>query len=390
MSLQNDSNDKNSKTEIENNQLDLDNKKYELMSKNDLIDTQKKLRSEINKLQMQLDMVNNELYLDEPLLNKNNFRYTIKPYDKQYEILWQLYKKQESAFWTAEEIDFSKDYDDFLTLSKDEQHFVEMVLAFFASSDGIVNLNLRERFLQEIQIVEAQGAYGFQLAMEFIHGEIYSDMLINIVKDENKKKELFGAISNVQSIKKISDWAIKWVSSDDCFAQRLIAFAIVEAVFFSGAFAAIFWLKHTRGTNKLFMEGLIKSNKFISRDESLHAMFACALYSFVNNKPPLNVVHDMFKEAVEISNEFTNDAIQVKLLGISNKSMNEYIKYVSDRLLVMLGYEKMFNASNPFDFMETIGFISKDNFFETRPDAYQKAHNEENKEKWQFTIIDDF
>lgn len=364
--------------------------KYENMSKDELLLSQKQLKTQIKHLQSKLELVNNKLYVDEPLLNKNNFRYTIKPYDKQYEILWQLYKKQESAFWTAEEIDFSKDYDDYLTLSPDEQHFVDMVLAFFASSDGIVNLNLRERFLQELQIVEAQGAYGFQLAMEFIHGEIYSDMLINIVKDEKKKEELFGAITNVPSIKKISDWALKWVSSEDSFAQRLIAFAIVEAVFFSGAFAAIFWLKHTRGTNKLFMEGLIKSNKFISRDESLHAMFACALYSFVQNKPSLQVVHDMFKEAVEISNEFTKDAIQVKLLGISNSSMDEYIKYVSDRLLVMLGYEKMFNASNPFDFMETIGFISKDNFFETRPDAYQKAHNEENKEKWKFTIVDEF
>lgn len=358
--------------------------------KQQLKESQKSLQLQINNLQSELDKVKAQLYADEPLLNKNNFRYTIKPYQKEYEVLWQLYKRQEEMFWTAEEIDFSKDYDDFLTLTPDEQHFIEMVLAFFASSDGIVNLNLRERFLQEIQVVEAQGAYGFQLAMEFIHGEIYSDMLINIVKDQARRTELFNAIANVPSIKKISDWAVTWINSDDSFAKRLIAFAIVEGVFFSGAFAAIFWLKKTRGAGKLFMEGFIKSNRFISRDESIHATYACALYSFVKNREPQEVVHNMFKEAVLISDEFVNDAIKVKLLGMSSVAMNDYIKYVSDRLLVMLGYEKLYNTTNPFDFMETIGFVNKDNFFETRPDAYQKSHNEENKEKWNFTIVNDF
>lgn len=360
------------------------------MSKTELEQVHNQLLSQINDLKEQLDQVKQQLYLDEPLLNKNNFRYTVKPYEKKYEILWMLYKKQQESYWVAEEIDFSKDYDDFLTLTADEQHFVEMVLAFFASSDGIVNFNLRERFLQEIQIVEAQGAYGFQLAMEFIHGEIYSDMLINIVKNADRRAELFNAITNVPSIKKMSDWALKWVSSTDSFAQRLIAFAIVESVFFSGAFAAIFWLKKTRGAGKLFMEGLIKSNRFIARDEGLHSTYACALYSFVNNKESQEVVYKMFSEAVAISDEFVNDAIQVKLLGMSNNAMHEYIKYISDRLLVMLGYDKMYNVTNPFDFMETIGFVNKDNFFETRPDAYQKSHNENNKEKWNFTIVDDF
>lgn len=360
------------------------------LSKQELRTLEIDLQNNIKQLQEQLDQVKLKLYADEPLLNKNNFRYTVKPYQQEYEILWKLYKRQQECHWIAEEIDFSKDYDDFLTLTPDEQHFVEMVLAFFASSDGIVNFNLRERFLQEIQVVEAQGAYGFQLAMEFVHGEIYSDMLINIVKDTDRRVELFGAISNVPSIKKMSEWALKWVSSDDTFAQRLIAFAIVEAVFFSGAFAAIFWLKKTRGAGKLFMEGLIKSNRFISRDEGLHATFACAMYSFVKNKASVEVVQNMFKEAVAISDEFVNDAIQVKLLGMSSMAMNEYIKYISDRLLVMLGYDKMYNVTNPFDFMETIGFVNKDNFFETRPDAYQKSHNESNKEKWKFKIIEDF
>jgi ribonucleotide reductase beta subunit family protein with ferritin-like domain len=326
----------------------------------------------------------------EPLLDKKNFRFTIKPYDRHYEILWKLYKKQQESQWTAEEIDFSQDYDDFLSLSHAEQHFVKMVLAFFSASDGIVNFNLRERFLQEIQVVEAQVAYGYQLMMENVHGEIYSDMLINIVRDVDERKYLFNAIETVPSVKRMSDWALEWVGSDAPFDQRLIAFAIVEGVFFSGAFAAIFWLKKQRGAGKLFMEGLIKSNRFIARDEGLHATFACALHSYVVNKVPYETVKDMFSSAVEISNDFVNNAIKVKLLGMSADAMNEYVQYVSDRLLVMLGYEKMYNVKNPFGFMESIGLHSKDNFFETRPDAYQKSHNENNKDNWQFTIVEDF
>lgn len=321
---------------------------------------------------------------NEPLLNNENFRFTIKPYNPKYEPIWKLYKKMQECYWTAEEIDFSKDFDDYLTLSKEEQHFVEMVLAFFASSDGIVNFNLRERFLQEIQVVEAQVCYGFQLMIENIHGEIYSDMLLNIVKNPIKRANLFNAIATVPSVKRMSEWALEWVGSEASFAQRLIAFAIVEGVFFSGAFAAIFWLKKQRGSGKLFLEGLIKSNRFISRDESLHVSFACINYSYVVNRVPKNIVYEMFNQAVEISDDFVNNAIRVKMLGMSSETMNEYIKYVADRLIVMLGYEKLYNTSNPFDFMETIGLHSKDNFFETRPDAYQKAHNENNKDDWNF------
>jgi ribonucleotide reductase beta subunit family protein with ferritin-like domain len=215
----------------------------------------------------------------EPLLDKKLFRYTIKPYDPTYEVLWKLYKLQQSSFWVAEEIDFSKDYDDFVTLSKDEQYVIEMILAFFAGADGIVNFNLRERFLQEIQCVEALCAYGYQLMMENIHGEIYSDMLINIIKNPIKRTNLFNAMQTVPSVKKMSDWAIEWISSDSSFGQRLIAFAIVEGIFFSGAFAAIFWLKKQRGAGKLFFEGLIKSNKFISRDEGLHCIAKGTLVS---------------------------------------------------------------------------------------------------------------
>lgn len=326
----------------------------------------------------------------EPLLDTKNFRFTVKPVDPKYEILWKMYKKQQESYWTSEEIDFSKDYDDFVTLTEDEQHFIKMVLAFFASSDGIVNFNLRERFLQEIQVVEAQVAYGFQLMMESIHGEIYADMLINIVKDPEERLKLFSAIENVASVKRMSEWALKWIDSSDSFGHRLIAFAIVEGVFFSGAFASIFWLKKQRGNGKLFMEGLVKSNKFISRDESMHQNFACAMYSYILNRVSKEDIASMFNEAVEVSEQFVTDAINCRLIGMNIDLMNRYIRYVSDRLLVLLGYEKMYNVENPFPFMETIGLMSKDNFFENRPDSYQKSHNEENKESWSFTIVDDY
>jgi ribonucleoside-diphosphate reductase subunit M2 len=326
----------------------------------------------------------------EPILNNDNFRFTIKPINPQYEIFWKLYKKQQECYWTAEEIDFSKDYDDFLTLSSDEQYFIKMVLAFFASSDGIVNFNLRERFLTEIKIIEAQVAYGFQLMMENIHGEVYSDMLINIVRDPEERNALFDAMKTVESVKKMSDWALKWIESKDSIGHRVIAFAIVEGVFFSGAFAAIFWLKKQRGNGKLFMEGLIKSNRFIARDEGIHVNGACALYSFVKNRVPSDDITKMFNEANEICRFFVDDAIKVKLIGIDIDSMMEYINYVSDRLLVLLGYEKIYNVKNPFDFMETIGMLAKDNFFENRPDSYQKSHNEDNKLKWEFKRLQDF
>lgn len=326
----------------------------------------------------------------EPILNKENFRFTVKPINPKYEIFWKLYKKQQESYWSAEEIDFSKDYDDFLTLNLDEQHFIKMVLAFFASSDGIVNFNLRERFLSEIQITEAQIAYGFQLMMESIHGEVYADMLTNIIKDTDEKTHLFNAITTIPVISKMSDWAIKWIHSKESIGHRVIAFAIVEGVFFSGAFAAIFWLKKQRGKGKLFMQGLIQSNKFISRDEGLHLMFAVALYSFVINRVPKEDIITMFKEANVISNEFINDSIKCKLIGMDPTAMTQYINYVSDRLLVMLGYDKIYNVVNPFEWMETIGLLSKDNFFENRPDAYQKANNEANKDDKEFKILDDF
>ena len=335
-------------------------------------------------------MSNNDNKDQEPLLNEDAFRFTMKPIDPKYEILWKLYKKQQENYWTAEEIDFSKDYHDFKKLTKDEQKFIEMVLAFFAASDGIVNFNLSQRFLQEIMIVEARTAYNFQMMMENIHSEVYSDMLLNIVKHPERRKHLFDAIKTVPAIKAMADWAIKWIDSQESFGHRLIAFAIVEGIFFSGAFAAIFWLKKTRGKGTLFMEGLIKSNRFISRDEGLHVQFAIALYTFVVNRVPEADVMAMVGEAVEISRQFNECAIEIKLIGMDMDLMTDYIKVVADRLLVMLGYQKLYRASNPFDFMDSIGLLSKDNFFETRPDAYQKTHNEYNTASWEFEILEDF
>uniref|UniRef100_A0A6C0EBJ7 Uncharacterized protein n=1 Tax=viral metagenome TaxID=1070528 RepID=A0A6C0EBJ7_9ZZZZ len=325
----------------------------------------------------------------EPLLNPENFRYTLKPINPTYESLWKLYKKQQDSYWKAEEISFKDDYYDFIKLKPEEQHFIKMVLAFFSSSDGIVNFNLRDRFLREIQVPEAQTAYGFQLFIEGIHSEVYSDMLINIIKDSDERNTLFNAIKEIEPVKKMADWAIKWIHSEESFAQRLIAFAIVEGVFFSGAFAAIFWLKKVHKETKLFMEGLIKSNRFIARDEGLHVGFACAMYKFIVNRVDKNTVYNMFKEAVDIAYEFSRDAIAVDMIGMNLGMMHEYIKYVADRLLVMLGYEKLYFTVNPFDFMQTIGLDSKDNFFENRPDAYQSAYTGENID-WTFEISEDF
>ncbi len=329
---------------------------------------------------------------DEEITNDNNFRFTIKPLNQKYKIFWDLYKKQQDSYWRAEEIDFSNDKYDFENvLDKDEQHFVKMILAFFASSDGIVNMNLRERFLNEIQITEAQVAYGFQLMMENIHGEVYSDMLTNIIEKPSERDFLINSFKNVNSIKRLSDWAIKWINcKSSSLAKRIVAFAIVEGVFFSGAFASIFWLKKRRSRGKYFMNGLIKSNRFIARDEGLHTNFACVLYSFVNNKLSQSEINEIFDEAIDIASEFTQDAIRCDLIGMNVELMNQYTKYVSDRLIVYLGYEKIYNVTNPFDFMESIGLLNKDNFFEMRVDAYQSAYNQENRKDWKFNVLENF
>lgn len=331
----------------------------------------------------------------EPILNPEQRRLTIKPI--KYQNIWKKYNDQLANFWVAKEIDFSNDYDDFVLLSKDEQVFVEMVLAFFAASDGIVNLNLSERFMKDIQITEAVVAYQFQQAMENIHGEVYSEMLDNIVKDNDRKEFLFNAIVNIPSIKLMKDWAFKWIESSKTFAHRLVAFAIVEGIFFSGAFAAIFWLKKYKNEAKTntscrpFMEGLIKSNKLISRDEGQHVEFACELYGLLENKLTALEVNEIIKDGTKVAQEFMTDAIPVKLIGMNNRVMNDYIEYIADRLLVDLGYKKIFNKANPFKFMETIGLSDKTNFHESRPHEYQNANvNQQSQKTSVVAYSDDF
>ncbi len=320
---------------------------------------------------------------DEYLLNPENNRLTIYPI--QNPTIWQAYKKQQATFWTAEEIDFSKDYDHFLNLNSNEQHFIKMILAFFSSSDTIVNINLGERFLNDVKIREAITAYTFQMMMEGVHSETYSLQIDNIVRDPEEKQKLFDAIKNFPCIAKKADWAIKWIESDDSFAKRLIAFAIFEGVYFSGSFCAIFWFK-----KKNLMPGLCASNELIARDEGLHCSFAVLLYSMLKNKLDEKVIHEMFKDAVEVEREFICDSLPCALLGMNSKLMTEYIEFVADRLLVDLGYNKIWNTKNPFDFMESISVEGKTNFFEFRPTQYQKASVLNNTKDQVFDFSEDF
>ncbi len=325
----------------------------------------------------------------EPILDPKNRKFTVFPI--KYPGVWQLYKEQLASMWKAEEIDFSGDYEDFQTLNDDEKHFVKRILAMLVSFDGIVNLNLSERFIRDVQITEAQVAYQFQIMMENIHNEVYSLMLDNVVKDPVEREFLFGSIHTIPSIKRMADWTFKWVDSKNSFAHRIVAFAIVEGVFFSGAFASIFWLKKYKNKGKTFMNGLIKSNKFIARDEGLHCKFACEIYSLLNNKISTAEVNKIMKEAVTISQQFMTEALQYQLIGMNKDLMNEYIEYIGDRLLVMLGYKKMFLKSNPFKFMETIGLCDKTNLHESRPAEYPDSHVfNKSKGKRKVVINDDF
>lgn len=324
----------------------------------------------------------------EPLCDERYFRLTTLPLEPKFQLLWDLYKKQEDSFWKAEEVDFSTDNKDYITLSDSEKQFIKMILAFFAASDGIVNFNIRERFMNEIKVTEAQIMLGFQYMMENIHGEVYSNMLNNIVSDKAEREYLFNAIKNIQSIKSMKDWAFKWIQNKTHIAYAIFAAGIVEGIFFSGAFASIFWLKLMKGKNKLFMSGLIKSNKLISRDEGMHTNADATMYSYIVNRIPVEEVQQMINEAVVLVDEFHKDGIQVSMIGMNVGMLKDYIRYVADRLLVVFGYDKMYNTKNPFPFMELIGINSKDNFFETRVDAYQGAHNEDN-EGWNFETAEE-
>jgi ribonucleoside-diphosphate reductase subunit M2 len=302
--------------------------------------------------------------LNEPLLTENPNRYVMFPLQDQE--IWQHYKKMEDCFWRTEEIDLSKDLTHWNKLNDNEKHFIKMILAFFAASDGIVLENLGQRFMSEVQLPEARAAYGFQLMMENIHSETYSLLIDTYIKNEDEKLKLFRAIDNFECIKKKADWAIKWINDKrSSFATRLIAFACVEGLFFSGAFCSIYWLKK-RG----LMPGLTFSNELISRDEGMHTDYAVCLFHKLIRKPKKAKVHDLFKEAVDIEKEFICDALPCKLIGMNKELMSQYIEFVADRLLVQLGYPKLFDVSCPFDFMEMISLEGKTNFFEKRVGDY--------------------
>ncbi|ONK77791.1 uncharacterized protein A4U43_C02F10700 [Asparagus officinalis] len=304
---------------------------------------------------------------DEPLLAPNPDRFCMFPI--KYPSIWEMYKKAEASFWTAEEVDLSQDIRHWdQTLTADERHFVTHVLAFFAASDGIVLENLAGRFMKEVQVAEARAFYGFQIAIENIHSEMYSLLLESYIKDSDEKSRLFHAIETIPCVAKKAEWALKWIDGSESFAERLIAFACVEGIFFSGSFCAIFWLKK-RG----LMPGLTFSNELISRDEGLHCDFACLLYSLLNNKLSEESVKGIVKDAVDIEREFVCDALPVALVGMNGDLMSEYIEFVADRLLGALGIEKLYGASNPFDWMELISLQGKTNFFEKRVGDYQKA-----------------
>ena len=303
---------------------------------------------------------------NEPILKENPNRFVIFPI--QYPRLWEMYKKAEASFWTAEEIDLAHDPIHYDKLTAGEQYFIKHVLAFFAASDGIVNENLVERFCGEVQIPEARFFYGFQIAIENIHSETYSLLIDTYVKDKAEKAHLFNALETVPCVQKKANWAMRWITESSRFAERLVAFAVVEGIFFSGSFCAIFWLKK-RG----LMPGLTFSNELISRDEGMHCDFACLLYSMLENKLTDAELHAIIGEAVVHEKEFVCEALSVDLIGMNSRLMSQYIEFCADRLLVALDAPKLYNTANPFDWMELISLQGKTNFFERRVSEYQKA-----------------
>jgi len=302
----------------------------------------------------------------EPLLREDPSRFVIFPIN--YQDIWRFYKKAVASFWTTEEVDLSRDMDDWKKLKEGEQYFIKHVLAFFAASDGIVNENLVDRFMSEVQATEARSFYGFQIMMENIHSEMYAKLIENLIHDTKEKLALFNAIETMPAVAKKAEWALKWIGSDAPYSVRVVAFAAVEGIFFSGSFAAIFWLKK-RG----LMPGLTFSNELISRDEGLHCDFACLMYHYLVQKPSQERVIEIIKDAVKIEQEFLTDALPVRLIGMNCELMCQYIEFVADRLLVELGCPKQWRRENPFDFMEMISLEGKTNFFEKRVGEYQRA-----------------
>ena len=323
--------------------------------------------------------------VQEVLLSEDEKRYVIFPV--QQEPIWKMYKKAVSSFWTVEEIDLSKDMDDYKQLKEEEQHFIKNVLAFFAASDGIVNENLVERFCNEVQVLEAKFFYGFQVAMENIHSETYSLLIDTYIRDIAEKSRLLNAVETIPSVKKKADWALQWISDkDSTFGTRVIAFAAVEGIFFSGSFCSIFWLKK-RG----LMPGLCFSNELISRDEGLHTEFAVLMYSMLKDKPHEETVKQIIREAVSIEKEFITESLPCSLIGMNQTLMSEYIEYVADRLLQMLQLEPIYNTHNPFEWMELISIQGKTNFFEKRVGEYaNKANPNKEVEPQEFSMEADF
>lgn len=326
----------------------------------------------------------NNVKNDEPILKENPNRFVLFPI--QHNDIWEFYKKSEASFWTAEEIDLAQDIMDWENkLNNDERHFIKHVLAFFAASDGIVNENLAENFLSEVQYTEAKFFYGFQVMMENIHSETYSLLIDTYIKNNAEKDHLFNAIDTLDCVKKKAEWALNWIDNGN-FAERLVAFAAVEGIFFSGSFCSIFWLKK-RG----LMPGLTFSNELISRDEGMHCDFACLLYTkHLRNQLPEATVTKIITDAVEIEKEFVTDALPVKLIGMNADMMSQYIEFVADRLLLELGLSKVYNSTNPFDFMDMISLQGKTNFFEKRVAEYQKSGVANGNEGSQFSLDEDF
>lgn len=325
----------------------------------------------------------------EPLLKENPERFVILPI--KYHDIWEMYKKAMASFWTTAEVDLSRDMEDWLKLKPEEQFFIKHVLAFFAASDGIVNENLVERFMAEVQVPEARAFYGFQIMIENVHSEMYGLLIENLVSETAEKRYLFNAIETMPAVKKKADWALKWIGSDAPYSIRVIAFAAVEGIFFSGSFAAIYWLKK-RG----LMAGLTFSNELISRDEGLHTDFACLMFRHLVQKPTVEQITSIIKDAVSIEQEFLTDALPVRLIGMNCELMKQYIEFCADRLLVELECPKVYRRENPFDFMEMISLEGKTNFFEKRVGEYQRAgvmaqfNDDPNSEENQFSLECDF
>lgn len=322
--------------------------------------------------------------MTEKILKENKDRFVLFPI--RHSEIWELYKKAEASFWTAEEVDLSHDLTDWGRLNPGERHFISHVLAFFAASDGIVNENIAINFIREIQIPEARCFYGFQIMIENIHSEMYSLLIDTYIKNPEEKQRLFHALETVPCVKLKGEWALRWIKSGS-FAERLVAFAAVEGIFFSGSFCSIFWLKK-RG----IMPGLSFSNELISRDEGLHCDFACLLYGMLQEKLTGVRIHEIIGNAVEIEKQFVSDALPVGLIGMNSRLMCQYIEFVADRLLVTLGYPKLYKTGNPFDFMELISLQGKTNFFEKRVGEYRKAGvlNNGPKENYTFNTGADF